>query len=65
MKKYKIAVVLTVEAKSYDAACEAASNYVDIAKKQLGARFIVPKAEFDYERDNDGQRVLYLPNEEE
>lgn len=74
MKTYEIAVILSINAESYDEALDEVKDLVDcvdtdlvngeyshLIRHWLNATINVVK---DYETDNDGQRVLYLPKEE-
>jgi hypothetical protein len=56
MASYDIALILTVEADSYDEALTQAA-YVAEGVGNDGENI---SAVFNYERDNDNQRVLYL-----
>ncbi len=60
-KKYDMALVLSVEAESYKQA-ERMAKYI---AEGLGQEEVNVSATFDYEHDNDGQRVLYLHPEDE
>lgn len=67
MKNYEVAVILTLRTKSYKEALEDAKLIAEkILNNELartyGENIRVVK---DYERDNEGQRVVYLPSVDE
>ena len=70
MKSYQIAVILTIPANSYQEAKDKAQELenslgtVDPKLDEL-ADSVEYRVVIDYEHDNDGQRVLYLPSEEQ
>jgi len=57
MRKYTVAVLLTVEANTYEEAEFEAEQAADLIQ-ETKAQVI-----YDYEHDNTGQRVVYLPTE--
>lgn len=57
MPKFDVALLITVEAETYDDALK----YADQLAEGIGmTEEISCSAVWDYERDNEGQRVLYL-----
>jgi hypothetical protein len=74
--KYQVAVLLTIEAPSYEEAVRDADSWVidptpTPPPRRGSLRYGQPRTgvldytvEHDYEHDNDGQRVLYLHPEE-
>ena len=59
-KMYEIAVILTIPAENYQAALTEALEIGDALSLDAGVGVEVV---LDYERDNEDQRVVYLPNE--
>ena len=60
-----MAIVATVEATSYDEAVELVVEEIEAAKTGDLRNFENVRVETDYGHDSDGQRVLYLPSENE
>lgn len=54
---YEIALIITIEADSYEDALASADDFTARAEA-FGENIL---AVFDYETDNEDQRVLYLP----
>lgn len=69
MKSYQIAVVFTVKAETYEAAVELTAHKLaeEAVSSTLAACADIKDVELStyFERDNVGQRVLYLPDERE
>ena len=63
MKSYQIAVILNIPANSYQEALQQAQEMAD--DLSVDALKVEVKVVVDYEQDNEGQRVLYLPSEEQ
>lgn len=61
MPAYDVALLVTIEADSYE---EALGEARMLAEGVASAEELSCSAVLDYERDNEGQRVLYLHPEE-
>lgn len=61
MAEYQFAVVLTIQADNLDEAQALIRNFNDLDDEQAARVSARAMLEGDYETDNLGQRVLYLP----
>lgn len=59
MNTYDVAIVVSIEANTYDGALRIAENIAE----GLGTEGETAHAVFNYDRDYEGQRVLYLHDE--